>query len=151
MSGFYDNPPVKFMPLKTDHLLNCIQTLESALERLQKAVPGSIDYEVFRNATIKGFELTLETSGKLLRKTLKLYTPNPRQIDELVFKDLLREATKHALLAPEEVQRWFHYRDNRNTLAHDYGVEFVEETMKIIPNFIRDARQLQKTLQAKLG
>lgn len=60
--------------LNTDHLETCIKTLESSLTRLQSAQPDSIDYEIFRNATIKGFELRLETSGKLLRKTLKAYS-----------------------------------------------------------------------------
>ncbi len=81
--------------LNTHYLLQCIKTLESSLERLNTAEPNSIDYEVFRNATIKGFELTLETAGKLLRKTLKIYIGNPRTTDELTYKDLFRHATKH--------------------------------------------------------
>ena len=37
--------------LNTNHLLQCIKTLESSLERLNASQPDSIDYEVFRNAT----------------------------------------------------------------------------------------------------
>ena len=59
------------MNLNTDHPLRCIHTLESSLALLKTAKPDSIDYEVFRNAEVKGFELVLETSGKLLRKALK--------------------------------------------------------------------------------
>jgi hypothetical protein len=60
--------------INADHLVQYIKTLESSLEHLNKSEPESIDYEVFRNATVKGFELTLETSGKLLRRVLKAYT-----------------------------------------------------------------------------
>ena len=84
--------------LNTDHLSQCINTLESSLSRLESSKPDSIDYEVFRNATVKGFELTLETSGKLLRKTLKTFIGTPRTVDELTYKDLFRHAVKHGLL-----------------------------------------------------
>lgn len=137
--------------LNTDHLTQCIKTLESSLERLQSAKPDSIDYEVFRNATVKGFELTLETSGKLLRKVLKAYTGNPREVDELTYKDLFRHATKHGLLDDKAVERWFEYRNNRNDTAHDYGIAFVKTTLKLLPAFLQDAKSLQEVLQQKLG
>jgi len=38
----------------------------------QRAEPGSIDQEVFRNAIVKGYELTQETAFKLLKKALKV-------------------------------------------------------------------------------
>lgn len=109
------------MNLNTDHLLRCIQTLESSLALLNKAESGSIDYEVFRNAVVKGLELVLETSGKLLRKALKAYGGSPKAIDDLFYKDVLRHAGKHGLLSAAEIERWFAYRDNRNNTAHDYG------------------------------
>ena len=48
------------MPLNTEHLARCIQTLESSLELLQTTEAGSIEYEIYRNAFVKGFELKLE-------------------------------------------------------------------------------------------
>lgn len=141
----------KSLKLNTEHLLRCIKTLESSLKRLEASATDSIDYDIFRNAAAKGFELTLETSGKLLRKVIKAYTGSPRAIDELTYKDVLRHAVKHGLLTPEEVERWFLYRDNRNDTAHDYGVAFAETTLKLLPKFLKDAQTLQHTLQEKLG
>lgn len=137
--------------LNTDHLLQCIKTLEYSLIRLNSSEPDSIDYEVFRNATVKGFELTLETSGKLLRKALKAYIGTPRFVDELTYKDLFRHAVKHGLLETKAVERWFAYRDNRNDTAHDYGVAFAKTTLKLLPHFLQDAKELQLILQNKLG
>lgn len=134
------------MKLNTEHLGRCIQTLESSLERLQRSEPKSIDYEIYRNATVKGFELALETAGKLLRKILKPYFASNRMVDELYFKDLFRHAAKHGLLSAEEVERWFAYRDNRNTTAHDYGEAFAEETLRLLPGFIADAKRLQERI-----
>ena len=47
------------MTINTKHLGRCIQTLESSLTLLQRSEPGSIEYEIYRNATVKGFELAM--------------------------------------------------------------------------------------------
>jgi hypothetical protein len=116
---------------------------------LQATEPNSIDYEVFRNATVKGFELTLETAGKLLRKVLKAYSGNPRSVDTLTYKDVFRQSTKHGLVDAAAVQRWFSYRDNSNDTAHDYGLSFAETTLLLLPAFLRDAKALQTMLKNK--
>ena len=139
------------MLLNTDHLARCILTLETSLARLKNAEPNSIDFEVFRNAVVKGFELVLETSGKLLRKALKAYVGGAKSVDELVFKDVLRHGSKHGLLSSEATERWLAYRDNRNSTAHDYGEIFATETLALLPTFISDARALEAVLRAKFG
>src|SRR3990167_6201301 len=128
--------------LNTAHLERCLDTLKKSFALLQQYSAESIEYEVFRNALIKGYELTLETSGKLLKKALKPYFANPQEVDQLVFKDIFRYAAKHHLLEKDEVKRWFVYRDNRNSTAHDYGIGFAEETLTLIPSFLRDADHL---------
>ncbi len=137
--------------LNTDHLLQCIKTLESSLTYLKTSKPRSVEHDVFRNAAIKGFELTLETSGKLLRKALKAYSTDTRAVDELTYKEVLRHAAKHAFLDTDTVKRWFAYRDNRNNTAHDYGEAFAEQTLTLLPQFLVDAKALQAALQKKLG
>ena len=139
------------MKLNTDHYTRCIETLETSLILLERADLKSMEYEIFRNAVVKGFELTLETAGKLLRKALKAYTGGPREVDALTYKDLLRQASKHDLMTTDAVERWFAYRDNRNNTAHDYGIGFAEDTLKLLPGFIADAKQLENTLKEKLG
>lgn len=139
------------MNLNTDHLARCIRTLESSLALLDKAEPDSIDYEVFRNAVVKGFELVLETVGKLLRKALKAYGGSPKAVDDLFYKDVLRHAGKHGLLTPEAIERWFAYRDNRNSTAHDYGEGFAKETLLLMPGFMADAQNLEAELRARFG
>ena len=139
------------MNLNTDHYARCISTLETSLAHLSATDPESIDFEIFRNAVVKGFELTLETAGKLLRKALKAYTGRPREVDSLTYKDVLRHAAKHDLMEVDAVERWFVYRDNRNNTAHDYGVGFAEETLELLPGFIRDARALETVLRERLG
>ena len=139
------------MSLNFEHLDRCIGTLERSLTFLDGSAPESDDYEVFRNAVIKGFELTLETTGKLLRKVLREYAGNPKTVNELVYKDLLRHAARHGLMTPDEVERWFVYRDSRNDTAHDYGVEFAEQVLVLIRQFVVDVRRLHATLEERHG
>jgi len=139
------------MKLNFDHLRLCSLTLERSLQSLAKAEAASVDYEVFRNAVIKSFELTLETAGKLLRKVLTEYVGSPKTVDALVFKDVLRHAAVHGLLGAEELERWLVYRDSRNDTAHNYGEEFAEHTLRLITEFQRDALALYETLRQKHG
>lgn len=137
--------------LNTDHLQRCIQTLQSALRLYQTAEAGSIDQEVFRNAIVKGYELSQETAFKLLRKALKEYGHSSKKLNETPIKEVLRLAATHNLMSVAEVERWFKYRDNRNNTAHDYGEGFAKETLTLLPDFITDIGALAQQLEAKLG
>jgi len=130
------------MRVDTEFLERCIDTLERALGELRRSDPDDIAYDIYRAACVKTFELILEQSGKLLRKRLGAYFPNNRQADRLAFKDLFRYAAKHTLIDAAACERWLGYRDNRNDTAHDYGEGFAEATLKILPDFVTDARTL---------
>ena len=135
------------MSLNVDPFLRTIATLEQALIALQRLENDDILYDLYRNAAIKSLELSLEAIGKLLRKTLKSYSGNPRAVDGLMFNDVLRMAGRHGLLDMDGVERWLAYRANRNTVAHDYGEGFTNQTLKLLPQFINDARGLADTLK----
>jgi Nucleotidyltransferase substrate binding protein like. len=136
------------MALNVEHLLRTAATLEQALHALNKPLdPESVEYDLFRNAAIKSFELSLETAGKLLRKALKAYSGDPRGVDRLVFNDVLRQAGKHGLFDLAAVERWLAYRANRNSTAHDYGAQFANGTLKLLPAYLADVRSLAVELQ----
>jgi nucleotidyltransferase substrate binding protein (TIGR01987 family) len=137
------------MNLNTDHLKRCIQTLNSSLVFFEQAAPESIDQEIYRNAIVKGYELTQETSFKLIKKALRDYGHGAKKLDTTPIKDVLRLAATHGLMTLEEVERWFAYRDNRNNTAHDYGEGFAKETLKLIPNFIADVTRLETVLRER--
>ena len=137
------------MALNVEHLLRTASTLEQTLLAIA-AHPSADDvlFDLYRNAAIKSFELSLETAGKLLRKALKAYGGSPREVDKLVFNDVLRHAGKHGLLDTAAVGRWLAYRANRNNTAHDYGAGFANETLQLLPQYLQDVRQLAPSLQA---
>ncbi len=132
--------------IHTEYLEKCIQTLERSYTLLQAAEENSIEYEMYRNSLVKGFEMTIEQSGKLLRKKLAPYFSSKRELDKVTYKDLYRHALRHGLLEAQEVERWFAYRDNRNSTTHDYGQAFAEETLTLIEPFIKDAYRLKEMI-----
>lgn len=92
--------------INTEYLARCIATLEKSYEMLQQAPKDSIDYELYRNSLVKGFEMTLEQSGKLLKKVLNPYFASKKSVGTLTFKDIFRQAHKHSLITEEETKRW---------------------------------------------
>ena len=134
------------MNINTDYFNRCIQVLEGAFEQLQKQDSHNIAYDIYRSACVKEFEIVLELAGKLLKKRLAHYFATNKAVDALSFRDVFRYAVKHTLITVEVCERWIKYRDNRNSTAHDYGKEFAEQTLKLLPDFILDANGLSKII-----
>ena len=131
------------MTIDTTFLRRCIASLERAVEELDRLGDSEdVLCDIYRAACVKEFELVLEQSGKLLRKRLAAYFASNRQVDRLNFKDLFRHAAKHCLIECDAVERWLGYRDNRNDTAHDYGEDFAEATLVLLPAFAEDAKSL---------
>ena len=137
---------VSIMSIDTTYLERCIATLDKALTLLQASDPDNIDYDMYRSACIKEFEIILEQTGKLLRKTLKPFMHSSKAVDTLPFKEIFRHAALHGIITMEDCDRWLQYRDNRNNTAHDYGVNFAEETLAL-PKFSEDATGVVAAIQ----
>ena len=133
--------------IDTTFLEKYILALEEVLQLLQKTKKDSLEYEIYRASTIKEFEIILEQSGKLLKKCLKPYFHSSKEVDNLAFKAIFKQAGNHGLLKIEEVKRWLEYRDNRNSTSHDYGVALAEKTLPLLPQFILDARALSQVIK----
>lgn len=134
------------MKIDISYLERCIEALARAYEKLQQYQESDIEFEIYRSAVIKEFEIILEQSGKLLKKRLKPYFHTPKAVDKLYFKDIFREAGLHGLLEINEVERWLEYRENRNNTAHDYGEGLANHTLILIEQFILDARALSRVV-----
>lgn len=135
------------MKLDTSFLERCVQTLEKSLDLLSKTDPQKIEYDMYRSASVKEFEIILEQTGKLLKKCLKPYFHSSKEVDALFFKDIFRHAANHGLISLEEADRWIKYRDNRNSTAHDYGIGFAQKTLVLLPDFIEDAKKVISIVQ----
>ncbi len=114
---------------------------------LFKANTNEIDYDIYRSACVKEYEIIIEQCGKLLRKALKPYYHSSKAVDQLYFKDVFKQAVLRSIITIDVCERFLEYRDNRNNTAHDYGVNFAEETLKLLPMFIKDAQSVAEALK----
>ena len=87
--------------IDTTYLLRCISTLEKAYGLLLKANVEEIDYDMYRSASVKEFEIILEQCGKLLRKALKPYFHSSKSVDQLYYKDVFKQAVLRSIISPE--------------------------------------------------
>ncbi len=124
------------MTIDTTFFSRCIRTLDMAYNKVVQVKEDCIDYEMYRFACVKEFEIILEQAGKLLRKCLKDFVHSPNAVDRMVFREVFRQAAQHDLLSLEQAGCWLTYRDNRNNTAHDYGKKFAEYTLRLLPDFI---------------
>lgn len=63
------------------------------------------------------------------------------------FKDIFRYAAKYGLITLEESERWLIYRDYRNDTAHDYGVNFADFVLEILPQFLIDTHHTHEIIR----
>ncbi len=124
------------MNIETAYLERCIATLDKALSLLKQSTPEVIDYDMYRSACVKEFEIILEQSDKLLRKVLKPFFHSSQAVDQLIFKDVFRHAVLRNIITADACERWLQYRDNRNSTAHDYGANFAEEKSSFYHNLL---------------
>lgn len=133
--------------IDTAYLERCISTLDKAYHLLLKANPEEIDYDMYRSACVKEYEIIIEQCGKLMRKALKPFFHSAKAVDKLYFKEVFKQAVLRSIITPELCERFLEYRDNRNNTAHDYGVNFAEETLVLLPTFIKDAQLIAESIK----
>ena len=127
-------------------LSRCIATLEYGMNQLKRHDKADIAYDFARAGCVKEFEVILEQSAKLLRIRLRDYFTNSQRVDSLKFGDTFRHAAKHGLIDRKAIVRWLDYREDRNFTAHEYGANFTEDVINLLPGFLKDAKALLKAI-----
>jgi nucleotidyltransferase substrate binding protein (TIGR01987 family) len=134
--------------LDTDFARRCIRTLDQALLTLGQEDLEPVTHDIYRAACIKEFEIVSEQCAKLLKKALAAYFSNARAVDALTYKDIFRHAAKHGLIHLEAAERWLAYRDHRNQSAHEYGQNYADAILVLLPEFLKDASALLDAVEA---
>jgi nucleotidyltransferase substrate binding protein (TIGR01987 family) len=92
-----------------------------------------------RDACIQRFEYTYEVTWKMLKRYLEQNLPNPAEVDEMSFQNLIRAGSERGLLL-NGWDRWLLYRQARGTTSHAYDEIKAMEVFKQIPAFVLDAK-----------
>ena len=134
--------------INTDNLIQTVTTLELALEGLRDQEPGEPMYNVYRGACMNEFQVVLDLTASLLRRRLRPSFATIRQVNDLTFRQVFRQAARLHLISLDECRRWLDYRDHRNRIAHRYGREFAEQALTALPPMIEHARRIAQLLRA---
>ncbi|MES2935370.1 MAG: nucleotidyltransferase substrate binding protein [Pseudomonadota bacterium] len=128
-----------------------LSSLENALLRLNEALQAygaESANSLYRDACIQRFEFCYELSHKMLKRYLELASPNPVDIDELAFPDLIRTGSERGLLR-NGWDRWKDYRKARSITSHTYDEIKAIEVMQIVPDFLLEGQALLTSLKKR--
>ena len=101
-----------------------------------------------RAAAIQAFEYTYELAWKMLKRYLEMTEPNPAEIDQMSFPDLIRLGCERGLLL-SDVSVWKIYRKERGTTSHTYNLKKALEVFAKLPAFTQEAKFLLDNLQKR--
>lgn len=132
--------------IDTTYISKCLKTLISVTNSLRNLDKESIEYDIYRAAAVKEFELILEQAGTLLKRALRHFYFSSQKVDSLFFKDIFRHAALHSIITVQEAENWLNYRDERNMTAHNYGEEHAEDILELLERFIHDTKNLIKKI-----
>jgi nucleotidyltransferase substrate binding protein (TIGR01987 family) len=133
-----------------------VKPFEKALGQLEKSLYyvsselASRDVELrqqFRAAAIQAFEYTYELSFKMLRRMLEQIVPNPGELREMAFMDLIRTAAEAGLI--QDVAAFRVYREMRNITSHTYDEEKAEQMLTVLDQFVIDMRFILVELERR--
>lgn len=122
-------------------LVNAVASLSEALTEYTEN-PSAF----MRDSCLKRFEYTYELSHKMLKRHLKQNAPNPADIDQDSFQDLIRMGYDKGLLL-NSWDIWKDYRHNRNRTAHGYDKDIAEKIVASLHDFYGEADYLLQKLK----
>jgi len=122
-------------------LQKAMDSLASAIERTEREQPD----DMLRDSVIQRFEYTYELCWKMLKRRLKLDAPSPEVIDEMSFREMIREGAERGLI--DDPAAWFHYREKRNLTSHTYDEKVARNVYQAALAFLTDAQNLLAALK----
>ncbi|WP_324682221.1 nucleotidyltransferase substrate binding protein [Bibersteinia trehalosi] len=134
------NPP-DISPLQ-----NAVNRLQEGLARYEK----DISDDQIRDGLIQRFEFTYELSHKMLKRYLEWILPNPAELDEMTFQQLIRTGNEQNLLKGNW-ENWRKYRDMRSRTSHTYDEQTALLVVAGIPEFLDEAQFLLQQLSERLN
>jgi nucleotidyltransferase substrate binding protein (TIGR01987 family) len=137
------------MALDLSSLQKAVGSLERAMRVADKLIEGKVDNdqeEVIRAGVIQNFEFTYDQSVKFIARWLEANVAGSDP-DHKTFKDVLRMGVESQLI--DNIDDWVEYRDARNDTSHAYDNDKAEDVFNVAKTFLKDARQLLKTLEMK--
>ena len=114
-------------------LLMGVDTLEVALETLQRHGGGGRVSDRLRSSMVSMFALVVEHFGKVLGRRLGSCQASVDEAGESGYEEAFRNAVSIGLLSVETCERWLEYGELSKDIATLGGREFVETALGTFP------------------
>lgn len=134
------------MPLEFNHLRKSYQSLSELLvisentECMKQLDPVSQD--AIWTAVIKKFEITYKIAIKAIRRQLSEIVAYPRELEEMSFANLMRDAARAGLIHDPVV--YMGYKNLIDKTPYIYDPELLKTIVAAIPDFLDSIRFLIK-------
>lgn len=137
------------MRLDVSPLVKAVGQLEKSLGFLRSDLAASEPAlrDQFRAASIQAFEYVYELATKMIRRQLEQIVPNPSELREVSFLDLMRTAADSGLVRDPRV--WGEYRELRNQTSQTYDEGKAEGLVARLEGFLQDARFTTSELERR--
>ena len=130
------------MQIDISNLKTALSNLEEGINILNTNTDSRLTL-VLEDACIQRFEYTLEIARKLMKKILKkIYGKNE---EELTVNNVFRFFEGYNFIS--DWQNWRGYWEKRNSTSHEYNLEKSRKLLDIIPDFIKDTKELTNNLE----
>lgn len=105
------------------------------------------DFDSFRTAAVKLFEMSYELSIKIMKHYFELVAAVPDELDTLNYRNFLRAMAETGLtIDPDE---WGAFRQERNKAVHTYFEPVAEGIYSRMPKYIQAFELLLESLRVK--
>ena len=105
----------------------------------------SFEYRLARSAVIHVFEITVESSWKMMQRWVKINVD--KSIAQKPKRELFRTAHDSGLIA--DAEEWWKFFDVRNKTSHTYHEEVAEEVYGIAKQFNEPLKDFIKRLEER--
>jgi len=139
------------MLLDLSSLKLAVESLENAIAISKPSALQQFDEKtkpVIKAGVIQNFEFTYEISHKMLKRYLEMTSPNPTEIAEMPFPDIIRTGSEAGLLK-NSWDAWKKYRTARGTTSHAYDEKKADDVLNIVPDFLLEAKYLLAELEKR--
>lgn len=138
------------MPLQLDGLQKALHALTEvhAVSENEERMSQFSYFEriAIRAGVLKHFEITYELCWKLIARWLNINISSGTA-DGITRRQLFRLAAENQLI--QDVDKWMQYHDGRNVTTHVYNFEKAELVYQFTGDFVHDAHDLLRALEAR--
>ena len=135
------------MNLHLNSLTKSIDALERSVNTASSLDTSDDDLrETVRAGVIQNFEVAYEQCWKMMKRWLE-ENIGSTYVDGVTRRELFRLAAENRLIT--DVDQWMDYHNERNQTSHTYNEETAQSVFEEATEFVHDAKQLLRALEAR--